>query len=125
MTTETEQLWTPKRGAQLGMKFGRLYVLGLAEHRRLPSGQWSAYWLCERAGRNRKAVYHSSLTRGKVKSCGCLCQEISAWQNRTHGMTGTRLYRIWRNIHTRCENKNSADFARYGGGAEYQSARMV
>ena len=64
MTTETEQLWTPKRSLA-GMKFGRLYVLGLAEHRRLPSGQWSAYWLCECECGNRKAVYHSSLTRGK------------------------------------------------------------
>ena len=33
----------------------------------------------------------------------------------THGMNGTRPYFIWRNIKTRCYNKNAINYPRYGG----------
>lgn len=32
-----------------------------------------------------------------------------------HGMYGTRIYRIWSNMKTRCFNKNRDSFYRYGG----------
>lgn len=34
---------------------------------------------------------------------------------RTHGMSGTRIYRIWSGIHTRCYNKNEKIYPYYGG----------
>ncbi len=32
-----------------------------------------------------------------------------------HRKTGTRIYRIWRGLQTRCQNKKVKDFPRYGG----------
>ena len=33
----------------------------------------------------------------------------------THGMTNTRLYRIWQNMFDRCKNKNNPGYKNYGG----------
>lgn len=35
--------------------------------------------------------------------------------NRTHGMTGTRLFYIWQNMLKRCYNHNSPKYKDYGG----------
>lgn len=32
-----------------------------------------------------------------------------------HGQFGTRIYRIWNGIKSRCQNKNAKDYERYGG----------
>ena len=32
-----------------------------------------------------------------------------------HGMTGTRPYRVWQNMHRRCREKNNKEYKRYGG----------
>ena len=36
-------------------------------------------------------------------------------RTKTHGMTNTRLYRIWINIKTRCLNKKDNHYNRWGG----------
>jgi hypothetical protein len=33
---------------------------------------------------------------------------------KTHGMSGTKIYQRWRSMVSRCHNKNSSDFFRYG-----------
>lgn len=33
----------------------------------------------------------------------------------THGMSGTRLYRIWKSMRTRCMDKNAKAYENYGG----------
>lgn len=37
------------------------------------------------------------------------------WNNKTHGMTGTRIYRMWQNMKSRCNNPNASKFYLYGG----------
>ena len=34
---------------------------------------------------------------------------------KTHGGTGTRLYRIWTNMKARCYRKTAKEFENYGG----------
>jgi hypothetical protein len=48
----------------------------------------------------------------KCKKCAALEAKI---KHSTHGMKYSDEYRIWGNIKTRCLNKNSKDYARYGG----------
>jgi len=36
-----------------------------------------------------------------------------------HGMSGTRVYKLWCNIIDRCENENTPDYVRYGGRGIY------
>lgn len=72
-------------------------------------------WLCRCDCGTVKEVSLSSLNSGSSKSCGCLRRDNTIKMNITHGMTNTRLYRIWREMHSRCYNKNRKDFSYYGG----------
>ena len=55
------------------------------------------------------------LRAGKTTSCGCKQKQLARERFITHGQTKTRLYRIWKNIHTRCTNKNIANAKSYSG----------
>lgn len=50
-----------------------------------------------------------------VKSCGCKHDELSRKSNETHGLSGTRLYGIWKGMNNRCFNPNSQSYSNYGG----------
>lgn len=70
---------------------------------------------CE-CGATRKII-RSSFLRGNNKSCGCLRSELSKQGklHRTHGKENTKIYGIYRTMLTRCYNKNSEKYSRYGG----------
>ena len=92
-----------------GKTFGRLTVL---EH--FAGRKWVCLCVCG----GLSTPFDSQLTSGKTQSCGCIRKETSALQggyNRTHGMKGTRPYRIWCGMLNRCRNPNEPDYARYGG----------
>ena len=74
-------------------------------------------WLCECDCGNKKVISSDCLTMGKTKSCGCLDKEkhITSPNRTTHGLYGTRIYRIWKAIKTRCNNPNSIDYKKYYG----------
>lgn len=97
-----------KRLVEIGDVFGRLTVLKetAKKHGRI-------HYLCECICGNQKIVMKNNLFGGQVKSCGCLRRESR--QNVTHGQKGTRLYRIWSGMKTRCLNKNDKAFSMYGG----------
>jgi hypothetical protein len=52
------------------------------------------------------------LTSGRRTSCGCGKQ--SGISPKTHGMSHTPIYRLYRGIHARCYNKNHKDYKTYG-----------
>ena len=54
-----------------------------------------------------KDVTRNDLIRGHVKSCGC--------RRPVHGMTGTRVHKIWRRMMERCYNPNKQGYHNYGG----------
>lgn len=58
--------------------------------------------------------YFSYIEGGRVKSCGCLRYKNLSKRNSKHSGCGSRLYRIWRGLFKRCENKNSTDYYNYG-----------
>lgn len=96
-----------------GQRFGRLTVLefkGVNKHHK-------SCWLCKCDCGNEKIIVGESLTRGLTKSCGCLDVEkhVTHPNRKAHGMTGTRLYRIWKNIKRRCYNQNNEDYKRWYG----------
>jgi len=93
----------------IGKRFGRLTVIEFAgmNYRR------SATWRCLCDCGNEKIVDGNPLRMGTVRSCGCLNDEkrhIS--RPRTHGMSNTRIHRIWRAMKARCHNTNDE---LYGG----------
>lgn len=102
----------------LGGRFGRLLVIGRAEN----DCRGEARWVCLCECGNESVVLGSHLRSGRVRSCGCYAREISRKQSRSnlkcgnlkHGGVGTRLYRIWANMKTRCFNSNSPMYQWYG-----------
>lgn len=98
-----------------GQRFGRLVALGP-----VAIDKW-VKWLCQCDCGNTAVVSGHDLRRAKTesrsceKSCGCLSREIFAQKLRTHGMTGKRIYRIWRGVIGRCTNPNIHNYADYGG----------
>lgn len=51
--------------------------------------------------------------RGLSRSCGCLRRDVNRGR-RTHGATGTPMYRAWHSMIDRCHNPNNTDYALYG-----------
>lgn len=52
---------------------------------------------------------------GKTKSCGCLQASGVRGRMVTHGMTGTKIYRVWAGMMSRCYTKTTTRYKNYGG----------
>jgi hypothetical protein len=74
------------------------------------SKHWYARFQCC-CGKEFEAL-ESNVKKGNTKSCGCL-RPLRRFK--THGMTGTKVYRAWRSILRRCYNPNSIQFKDWGG----------
>ena len=93
-----------------GKQFGRLKVIERAE-----TVNKRTKWLCECDCGNEIIAEAYNLKSGHTQSCGCLQSEAASCANKTHGMTRTRLYRIWNCMHNRCYRKSYHAFKHYGG----------
>lgn len=74
-------------------------------------------WDCKCSCGNTKifAVCGSALLSGNTKSCGCLKLELAGKATITHGLSHTRLYRIYCGMKNRCLNPSASDYSYYGG----------
>lgn len=91
-----------------GKRFGKLTVI--KKHNQDKWGGWN--WLC-RCDCGNEAVVSGGHLRGlKTKSCGCSRKET---KNFTHKMTGSRLYKVWNAMKSRCYYEKSEMFKHYGG----------
>mgnify|MGYP000444510387 CR=1 FL=1 len=95
----------------VGERFGRLRVSSLAYTKERGRRVWSC--LCD-CGESTLATT-DTLRAGTKKSCGCMHRERAATINKSHGMSGTRTYRIWSGIVARCCIPSATGFAKYGG----------
>ena len=91
----------------VGTRFGRLVFIGPAERR----SHWRFKCDC---GSPEKETWHHPVRKGTVRSCGCLWRETVPGSNRTHGMTRTRIYRLWSTMHDRCRNPRNSHYPTYG-----------
>ena len=94
-----------------GQRFGRLVALHPTSRRR--SGK--VMWLCQCDCGNTTFSTSNNLKSGGTRSCGCLYRETVGDAHRKHGMTGTRIYRIWKAMRNRCLNVNNKNYKQYGG----------
>jgi hypothetical protein len=72
-------------------------------------------WLCDCTCGAEVVAAGYRLRSGETRSCGCLQRETVATRNCTHGLSKSRLYTTWRNIHARCGNPSVRHYADYGG----------
>lgn len=95
---------------ETGMRYGRLVVLRYAGNYK-----WSCVCDCG----SFVAVLGPELRRDRVRSCGCLNNEVRSLTARKtftkHGMSDSQAHRQWRGMLARCRNPNNHKFKDYGG----------
>lgn len=89
-----------------GQRFGRLTVIKRADSRT---------WYCKCDCGNITKADSYQLRHGITKSCGCFHRELCGDKHRKHGMTRTRLYRIFYKMHERCYRTTNDNYKYYGG----------
>ena len=89
----------------LGKKYGRLTIIEVWWDKEKKATMCKCKCDCG----NTHISYISKLTSGQVASCGC------QRGNKKHNGHGSRLYRIWQAMKTRCLNPNAANYRYYGG----------
>ena len=87
---------------------GQRFVRWLVLERAANDKQGGTRWLCRCECGREKIVQGGSLRNGSSRMCRH-CGPIK------HGLTGTKLYKIWKGIIARCENLNDIGYKRYGG----------
>lgn len=100
----------PRTVNLIGRKFGRLTPLGL-----LGFATHGAVWLCRCNCGAFSTPLGTKLLNDKTVSCACYRRNRLGDENRTHGETKTRLYRLYTDMHTRCYNPHSKAWGDYGG----------
>lgn len=98
----------------LGKKFGRLVVVSF-EHSKPPYRGW--LWVCECECGNIKKLMPGDVKSGKVRSCGCLLNEMStkrATKFKHLTKDNKRLYSIYNGVKKRCYSKAEPRYKDYG-----------
>ncbi len=90
----------------VGAKFGRATVVKYERYTKVTC-------LCD-CGVNFVTT-KGNLVNGRTKSCGCIRSEVSGNRNKTHGMSGTKIYRVYTTMKERCSNPNCDKYPMYGG----------
>lgn len=97
----------------INQTFGYLTALeciGKDSHRR-------SLWLCRCKCGKEKTVRVDSLRSGHAKSCGCYSSQLTGERKPaiTHGLSYSKIYSTWWNMHTRCYNPKFNEYEHYGG----------
>lgn len=96
-----------------GQRFGRLTVLYREDFLKKDGKNETAFICCCDCGAVRQVLAYN-LKNGHTTSCGCYSLESRTKARTTHHKAGTRIYRIWRGMKTRCENSNDYHYEFYG-----------
>jgi hypothetical protein len=93
----------------VGQRFERYVVISKAEKKHAQS-----YYNVQCDCGSIRCTARSALLNGTAKSCGCLRAEQQKLSKRTHGMSYSRLYRIWKGMIARCSKESCKEFKWYG-----------
>lgn len=91
-------------------RFGRLLVVKFVGKGKHGEPMWEC--LCDCG--NIKNVSTGHLANGDTRSCGCFYNETRHAINAIHGESKSRLYKIWAGIKSRCYDKQSRSYHKYG-----------
>lgn len=94
-----------------GKRFGRLTVIKRVESRVFPSGQKQSQYLCKCDCGNETIVLYRNLISGNTQSCGCYAIETRT----IHDKWGSKVYKCWDNMKSRCLNPHATGYKNWGG----------
>jgi hypothetical protein len=93
-----------------GDRYGRLTIIKYSKTDNFKRKMWSCKCDCGII----KDVLARNLFNGTTQSCGCLQKELAKKLNTKHDLCQYRLYGIFKEIKSRCENKNNWRYKYYG-----------
>jgi len=99
----------PAKKQILGKKFGRLEAI-----KEVGKGNRGYIYLFKCDCGQTKEIPGSSVTTGRIQSCGCLRSETTTQKNKTHGKSNLGAYKSWSAMKTRCTNPNTQCYKNYG-----------
>ena len=88
----------------VNQRFGKLLVRSRVENDRYGRARWKCRCDCGKT----TTIGGFTLRSGHTSSCGC------RKGLHTHGMSGTRVWRIWRNMIRRCHSSYATGYSYYG-----------
>lgn len=94
-----------------GKKFNKLTVLCMSGRDQYGKILWKCVCDCG----NEIVTHGRSLVNGHCKSCGCIKNADRREAGRFHGLSDTRVYRIWKGMIRRCFDENCEIYSDYGG----------
>lgn len=99
-----------------GMKFNRWTAI--KEVTNTNKNRRGCMWIFKCDCGTEKSLFVYDVKSGRTKSCGCLQREVAKTlhNNRTHGESQTRLYRIWKGIFSRCRGIHHKSNYYFGRG---------
>lgn len=89
-----------------GKKFGNLTVLSIFDRK---GKSKRVRWLCLCDCGKKVPVFGCNLTKGNSTKCS------ECGQKRSHGLSATKLYRVWGGMKSRCNNQKDEAYHNYGG----------
>lgn len=99
----------PQKISILGQRSHKLLVI-----KEIPeSYKRELYCICRCDCGNEIKIRSSAIRYGLTKSCGCLKKDVKS--NYIHGLSKTRMFRIWQKMRLRCEKPNVHEYKHYGG----------
>jgi len=108
----------PKMIDVTGQVFGRLTVLERVKRR----GHKEIYWRCQCTCGKLTEVMAQNLREGKIRSCGCLKDELTAERRAKHrhsrvgaAQKPSSEYKTWCGMRDRCNRPNHVAYKNYGG----------
>lgn len=90
---------------QIGDKFNKLTTIGFINTQKIQ-------FLCDCG--NITIKNKMDVINNKTTSCGCVKREQTIQKNTTHGLSRTRLHKIYFAMKTRCYNENTDGYKYYG-----------
>lgn len=98
----------PKRN-MVGFKNNKLTIIGDE-----PDRKGFRFVRCKCECGNEYVLRMTAVTTGATKSCGCAYKEGNAQKCKTHGLSTTRFYLVYKALKNRCENTKVEKFPIYG-----------
>lgn len=110
----------PYRAKNLtGQTFQRLTVIEFSHSQKFDGGGAYAVWKCQcRCGKVVLAQASNLLRSKSESSCGCAIKDNKTKHGHAsnkNGKSPSPLYKCWRSMKNRCENRQCRDYPYYGG----------
>ena len=95
-------------------RYGKLVAISL-DKIIVVSGKRRTYWNCLCDCGNKVSVLRDTLISGKANSCGCIRQKRFSIGSKRHGLSESRLYKIYHGMMKRCYTPSTKCYKNYGG----------